>query len=358
LLAPYSPVEIAIEGIAKRFGTTRALDDVTIPVRPGELLALLGPSGSGKTTLLRIIAGLEIGESGRLAIGGRDATSLPPRDRGIGFVFQSYALFRHMSVFENIAFGLRVRGKALRPSRASIKSRVDELLSLVQLDGMGGRLPSQLSGGQRQRVALARALAVEPRVLLLDEPFGALDAKVRVELRHWLRSLHDRLGLTTVFVTHDQEEALELADRVAILNAGRLEQLGPPREIYDSPASAFVIEFLGEVNRIPCRVVQGQARLAIAGCNPVAAPGLPDAHAVAYVRPHEVELTLPDVPDTAPAIVKSLSVIGPRTRIHLSCGEQLIEVDAERSTAQALGAEPGMRIGVKFRHVRIYPATR
>ena len=358
MLAPYSPVEIAIDGIGKSFGKTLALDDVTIGVKPGELLALLGPSGSGKTTLLRIIAGLEIAERGRLAIGGTDATNLPPRDRGIGFVFQNYALFRHMTVFENIAFGLRVRAKAERPTRASIKGRVDELLSLIQLDGMGGRLPSQLSGGQRQRVALARALAVEPRVLLLDEPFGALDAKVRVELRHWLRSLHERLGLTTVFVTHDQEEALELSDRVAILNRGRLEQLGPPREIYDQPASSFVIEFLGEVNRMPCHVARGIARLGIEGCDPVAAPGLPDAHAVAYVRPHEIEMSAAGTPDTAKAVVQSLSVIGPRTRIHLMIGTQRLEVDAERSTAEALGLEQGTSVGVKFRNVRIYPAAR
>jgi sulfate transport system ATP-binding protein len=362
MLAPFKPgrdgpVSIVIAGLSKRFGKTVALDGVTLEVRPGELLALLGPSGSGKTTLLRIIAGLEVGEEGDLAIGGVTATDLPPRARSIGFVFQHYALFRHMTVFENIAFGLRVRQRAERPSRPAIAERVNELLSLVQLDGMGGRRPSQLSGGQRQRVALARALAVEPKVLLLDEPFGALDAKVRVELRHWLRALHDRLGLTTVFVTHDQEEALELADRVAILNGGRIQQLAPPREVYDSPASSFVIEFLGEVNRLPCRVSHGQARLPLDGCAAVAAPGLADAQALAYIRPHEIELTQAGAPGTTSAVIRSLSIIGPRTRIHLVVREHVIEADVERSIAEALGAQPGLEVGFRLRNVRIYPAT-
>jgi sulfate transport system ATP-binding protein len=358
MLAPYKPMNIAIEGLSKRFGKTLAIDNVTLAVKPGELLALLGPSGSGKTTLLRIIAGLETGETGHLAIGGTPASDLPPRERGIGFVFQSYALFRHMTVFENIAFGLRIRSKSERTSRSEIADRVNHLLSLVQLDGMGARYPTQLSGGQRQRVALARALAVEPKVLLLDEPFGALDAKVRVELRHWLRSLHDRLSLTTVFVTHDQEEALELADRVAILTAGRIEQIGPPREVYDSPASPFVIEFLGEVNRFSCRVQDGFARLAIQGSEPVPAPGLSDALAVAYVRPHEIELVDAQATDAAMAIVRSVSVIGPRTRIHLTAGEQVIEADAERSRAEALDLSPGKAVGLRFKTVRIYPTTR
>jgi sulfate/thiosulfate transport system ATP-binding protein len=363
MLAPFkavteAPVDIVIAGLTKRFGETRALDGVTMTVQPGELLALLGPSGSGKTTLLRIIAGLETAEEGDLSIGGTAAIELAPRERGIGFVFQHYALFRHMSVFENIAFGLRVRPRAQRLNRRAIADRVNELLSLVQLDGMGGRYPNQLSGGQRQRVALARALAVQPKVLLLDEPFGALDAKVRVELRHWLRGLQRKLGLTTVFVTHDQEEALELADRVAILNAGRIEQLAPPREVYDGPNSAFVIEFLGEVNRFTCRVMKGQARLAIAGCDPIAAPGVPDAQALAYVRPHEIELMAAQAAATGLAEIRSLSVIGPRTRIHLAVGDHVIEADVERSLAESLGAQPGVQVGFRFKQVRIYPATR
>lgn len=249
---------IRIEHLRKRFGEFNALDDIGLEVRKGELLALLGPSGSGKTTLLRIIAGLEHADSGRVIIDGEDASRLSVQARRAGFVFQHYALFRHMNVRDNIAFGLRVRRGADRWPEARIRARVEELLSLVQLEGLGVRYPAQLSGGQRQRVALARALAIEPRVLLLDEPFGALDAQVRRDLRRWLREIHDRTGLTTLFVTHDQEEALELADRVAILNGGRLEQVGTPAEVYDHPASPFIYAFVGEVNRLPAQWRQGK----------------------------------------------------------------------------------------------------
>jgi sulfate transport system ATP-binding protein len=349
-------VNIAIAGLTKHFGKTVALDDVSLEVRAGELVALLGPSGSGKTTLLRIIAGLEQAEGGRLAIGGRDATGLPPRDRGIGFVFQHYALFRHMNVGDNIAFGLTVRSRARRPARAAIATRVRELLSLVQLEGLEKRFPAQLSGGQRQRVALARALAVEPRVLLLDEPFGALDAKVRLELRHWLIELQDRLGITTVFVTHDQEEALELADRVAILNAGRIEQIGPPRAVYDRPESGFVLEFLGEVNRLPARVKGGRALLPFSAAA-IDANGLPDGEARAYIRPHEVELTPATAGQDRVATVRSLSVIGPRTRVHLVEDDQTIEADIDRAVTDALSLEPGSRIGVRFQTVRLFPSA-
>lgn len=244
---------IKIEHLVKRFGSFAALDDVSLDIRKGELLALLGPSGSGKTTLLRVIAGLEQADSGRVLFDGEDATRLTVQARRAGFVFQHYALFRHLTVEENIAFGLRVRKGRDRVPDATIRTRVAELLSLVQLEGFGTRYPAQLSGGQRQRVALARALAIEPRVLLLDEPFGALDAQVRRDLRRWLRELHDRTGLTTIFVTHDQEEALELADRVAILNRGRIEQLGSPADAYDMPASPFVYSFVGAVNRVPAQ---------------------------------------------------------------------------------------------------------
>jgi sulfate transport system ATP-binding protein len=242
------PAAIAIraEGLAKSFGSTAAVADLDLDVRPGELLALLGPSGSGKTTFLRLVAGLEKPTAGRIRFGEEDATQLAVRDRRVGFVFQHYALFRHLSVFENVAYGLRVRPRRSRPREADIRRRVGELLDLVQLAGLDRRAPAQLSGGQRQRVALARALAVEPRVLLLDEPFGALDAKVRRELRRWLREVHDRTGHTTLFVTHDQEEALELADRVAIFHRGRVEQVGTPDDILDRPATAFVAGFVGE----------------------------------------------------------------------------------------------------------------
>ena len=239
------PQSIEVRGISKSFGANAVLRDITLSIAAGELVALLGPSGSGKTSLLRIIAGLERADSGSLLFGGADATHLPVQDRRAGFVFQSYALFRHMKVLDNVGFGLSVRPRQSRPPRREIERRANELLDMVQLSGLGGRYPSQLSGGQRQRVALARALAIEPRVLLLDEPFGALDAKVRKDLRQWLREIHDRTGLTTIFVTHDQDEAMELADRVAILNDGRIEQIGAPREIRQSPASAFVREFLG-----------------------------------------------------------------------------------------------------------------
>jgi len=241
-------MSIEVQHVRKVFGTHEALKDVTLRIESGELMALLGPSGSGKTTLLRIIAGLDLPDRGTIRLHDEDATRSTARDRQVGFVFQHYALFRHMTVFENIAFGLRVRPKSTRPSERDIVLRVYELLKLIQLDWLGDRYPSQLSGGQRQRVALARALAVEPRVLLLDEPFGALDAKVRRELRQWLRRLHDDLHIASVFVTHDQEEALEVADRVAILSDGNIEQVGTPEEVCRRPANAFVEEFLRDVN--------------------------------------------------------------------------------------------------------------
>lgn len=278
------PVAITVAGLSHTFGNFAALDNVSLDVRPGELLALLGPSGSGKTTLLRAIAGLAQPDSGVISFQGDNAQGLSLRDRRVGFVFQQYALFRHMTVADNIGFGLRVRPRATRPSRATIAARVEELLALVQLDGLGGRFPDQLSGGQRQRVALARALAIEPQVLLLDEPFGALDAKVRKELRQWLRGLHKETGLTTIFVTHDQEEAMELADRVVIMREGRIEQIGTPAEIYDAPATPFVCDFLGHAFRFEVDVRGGSAR--VLGRD-VAAP-IADGPALAYVRSHDV----------------------------------------------------------------------
>ncbi|MEO5587260.1 MAG: sulfate ABC transporter ATP-binding protein [Novosphingobium sp.] len=241
---------IRLNGITKRFGDYPALHSIDLEIREGEFIALLGPSGSGKTTLLRIIAGLEFQDSGQVLIGDQDVSGHPVADRGVGFVFQHYALFRHMTVAENVAFGLNVRKRRDRPSKAVIKARAEELLGLVQLEGLGNRLPAQLSGGQRQRVALARALAIEPKLLLLDEPFGALDAKVRKDLRRWLRDLHKQMGLTSIFVTHDQEEALELADRVVVMDHGGIEQVGTPEEVYMQPATPFVARFVGESNRL------------------------------------------------------------------------------------------------------------
>jgi sulfate/thiosulfate transport system ATP-binding protein len=253
-------LRIQIENLIKHFGSTRVLDSVDLEIRQREFLGLLGPSGSGKTTLLRILAGLEFADEGHVLFNGRDAGSLPIDQRQVGIVFQHYALFDHMSVFENVAFGLKVRPRALRPSRAEIKAAVERLLALVQLEGFGRRFPAQLSGGQRQRVALARALATKPKLLLLDEPFGALDAKVRMDLRRWLRELHDTTDLTTVFVTHDQEEALALADRVAIMSSGRIEQVGTPTDVYEDPRTPFVYDFLGRTNAFQCVIKAGHAR--------------------------------------------------------------------------------------------------
>jgi sulfate/thiosulfate transport system ATP-binding protein len=280
-------VSIEVQGISKRFGVFAALHDVHLTIPDGELVALLGPSGSGKTTLLRVIAGLDYPDEGQVLFDGVDAVAKPVQNRNVGFVFQHYALFRHMSVFENVAFGLRVRPRAERPSDAAIQDRVRELLSLVQLEMVMHRMPSQLSGGQRQRVALARALAVQPRVLLLDEPFGALDAKVRQELRRWLRRLHDELHVTSVFVTHDQEEALELADAVVILNEGRIEQVGTPDEVYNTPATSFVYQFIGDVNLFHGRLDQGNMQVGTLQV-PVGAGAESNPQAVVGVRPHQL----------------------------------------------------------------------
>ena len=283
-------MSIEIRSIQKRYGEFRALDKVSLDIGSGELVALLGPSGCGKTTLLRIIAGLETADAGSILFSGKDTTGVHARDRQVGFVFQHYALFRHMTVFENVAFGLRVKPRGVRPSESQIRHKVTELLQLVQLDWLADRFPSQLSGGQRQRIALARVLAVEPRVLLLDEPFGALDAKVRKELRRWLRRLHDELQVTSIFVTHDQEEALEVADRVVLMNRGCIEQVGTPQQVWDHPASPFVYGFLGDVNLFHGRAHEGELHL---GALRIASPEHADAHhqpAKAYVRPHDLEV--------------------------------------------------------------------
>jgi sulfate/thiosulfate transport system ATP-binding protein len=287
-----SQVDIRVENVLKAFSRYPALNDVSLSIRSGELIALLGPSGSGKTTLLRLIAGLERPTAGRIFFGDEDASSKSVQERNVGFVFQAYALFRNMTVLDNVAFGLKVRPRDTRPPSAEIRRRALELLDLVQLSGLDKRFPQQLSGGQRQRVALARALAIEPRVLLLDEPFGALDAQVRRDLRRWLRDIHDRTGHTTVFVTHDQEEALELADRVVVMSQGKIEQIGTPDEVYDNPQSPFVFGFIGEASALPVTLDQG--RVTIAGRS----LGLHDGSGVAgpaqlYFRPADVELTAP-----------------------------------------------------------------
>jgi sulfate transport system ATP-binding protein len=345
-------MSIQASNISKTFGSFTALNNVDLNVPRGKLVALLGPSGSGKTTLLRIIAGLEHADarSGKILFDNEDVTNLPAGKRKVGFVFQHYALFRHMSVFENIAFGLNVRGRASRPSKDEIHERVIKLLKLVQLEGLNDRYPSQLSGGQRQRVALARALAVEPRVLLLDEPFGALDAKVRKELRRWLRQFHDEVHLTTLFVTHDQEEALEIADEVVIMNNAKVEQVGTPQEVYDRPASAFVYQFLGNVN-----VLRAQA-LAASGAHQARTATL-EANGQVYVRPHDIEI-FPHEPDSPglTAVVRYIHAAGPLARVALEQVQTREAVDAEisRSELGALGLKVGDLVSLRLRQARSF----
>jgi len=312
-------MSIEIRNVHKQFGNFHALRDVSLDIDSGELVALLGPSGCGKTTLLRIIAGLETADTGTIAFSGEDTTHVHVRERQVGFVFQHYALFRHMTVFENVAFGLRMKPRNLRPSDAVIQQKVHDLLNLVQLDWLADRYPSQLSGGQRQRIALARALAVEPKVLLLDEPFGALDAKVRKELRRWLRRLHDDLHVTSIFVTHDQEEALEVADRVVLMNSGRVEQIGSPQQVWDHPASPFVYGFLGDVNLFHGRAHEGE--MLIGGDNAVSLNSpehqyVQDSKAFAYVRPHDIEVKRYSTGDLGiKANLTRAIVVGPIARL-------------------------------------------
>ena len=352
-------MSIEVRNITKTFGTFHALKSVNLEVRPGELLALLGPSGSGKTTLLRIIAGLEFADPGSAQIffNGEDVTHLQASQRKAGFAFQHYALFRHMTVFENIAFGLRVRPKETRPTDAEISRRVKELLQLVQLEPLGNRYPSQLSGGQRQRVALARALAVEPKVLLLDEPFGALDAKVRKELRRWLRRLHDEIHVTSIFVTHDQEEALEVADRVVVMNEGRIEQIGTPSEVYDHPANPFVFHFLGNVNLFGGRLAEGKVHVGDTTIN-VRNPGTFDEKpASVYFRPHDVRITLrPEGPGGIPARVRHVNSAGPIVRVELQrLDDQTgFEVDLNREQARLLNLKAEDEVFVHLEKVRIF----
>jgi len=350
-------VAIRTEGLAKAFGATAALAGVDLAVEAGELVALLGPSGSGKTTLLRVVAGLEQPTGGRIFFGGEDATFVPVQARRVGFVFQSYALFKHMTVAENIAYGLRVRPRRARPPRDAIRRRVGELLDLVQLAGLERRFPSQLSGGQRQRVALARALAVEPKVLLLDEPFGALDAQVRRDLRRWLRELHDRTGHTTLFVTHDQDEALELADRVAIMHRGRIEQVGTPDEIYDHPATAFVAGFVGDAVRLPAAAEAAGLRV---GAHMIPSPVVAadgtrrdDGPAVLFVRPHD----LVPVADHVHGIAVEIAAVrraGSGHRAEVMLGHGLPPVDVVLPAGRT--ARRGDRIRVAFANLRVFPA--
>ncbi|ACL65535.1 sulfate ABC transporter, ATPase subunit [Anaeromyxobacter dehalogenans 2CP-1] len=347
-------MSIEIRNLSKSFDAHPVLRDVTLDIPEGELVALLGPSGCGKTTLLRILAGLEVPDAGEVRHAGEDVGARPARERNVGLVFQHYALFRHMTVAENVGFALAVR----RRRRAEIAARVDELLSLVQLDGLRARYPHQLSGGQRQRVALARALATSPRILLLDEPFGALDARVRQELRRWLRRLHDELHVTSVFVTHDQEEAFEVSDRVVLMNAGRVEQVGTPAQVFEEPASPFVMRFLGAVNVFQGRVEGNRTRVnELEFAAPTA--GTDRARANVYVRPHELEVHRAPVPGSFAARVVRLVPLGAATRVELSAPGygSAVEVELDVRKGEALGLQPGDPVHLSPRRVRVFPAA-
>jgi sulfate transport system ATP-binding protein len=326
-------MSIHVEHVTRFFGGFRALDDVSLEVGSGELMALLGPSGSGKTTLLRVIAGLEVQDQGRVLFDSEDTSNTHVRDRRVGFVFQHYTLFDHKNIFDNVAFGLRVRPRKQRLPEDEIRARVTKLIELVQLGAFARRLPSQLSGGQRQRVALARALAVEPKVLLLDEPFGALDAKVRKELRRWLRRLHDEVHVTTVFVTHDQEEAMEIADRVVVMRNGRIEQVGSPDEVYHAPATPFVYEFLGDVNTF-------------------------ERDQVAYARPYEIEVQLEPAADAIPAEVEHVVARGSVVRVALKArgDARTIEADLTRERVRELGLTKHQHVFVRPTALRVFDA--
>jgi sulfate transport system ATP-binding protein len=336
-------MSILVENLNKQFGTCKVLDNINLEVTSGELLALLGPSGCGKTSLLRIIAGLDAADSGTLLFHGEDVDHRNARERNVGFVFQHYALFRHMTVFENVAFGLRVKAKEQRPSKGDIKCRVHQLLDLIQLDYLADRYPAQLSGGQRQRIALARALAVEPKILLLDEPFGALDAQVRKELRRWLRRLHDELHITSIFVTHDQEEALEVADRVVVMNKGKIEQIGTPEQVYGAPATPFVYQFIGKVNLFHSRDHAPWTQQ--------------HGNAVAYVRPHDIDISATAQDRTSLNVeVTQVRPLGPVVRVEVAvhqCSE-FIEVELSRERFDAAPLAIGDRVFIRPRQYRLF----
>lgn len=350
-------MSIEIMNITKQFGSFHALKDVNIEIASGELVGLLGPSGSGKTTLLRIIAGLETPDEGTIVVNGEDTTKVHVRDRGVGFVFQHYALFRHMTVFENIAFGLKVKPRKDRPSKKEIQAKVKKLLKLVQLEGVSDRYPSQLSGGQRQRIALARALAVEPRILLLDEPFGALDAKVRSELRQWLRQLHDQIHVTSVFVTHDQEEALEVADRIVVMNGGRVEQAGTPEEVYENPANPFILNFLGSVNLFHGRVHKGQAHFSGMDLEVPEHAATDDIPAVGYVRSQDISVERqPSDGASIRAEVRHVHSIGPIVRVTFGMNgdNETVQAELTREVFQTLALKQGEHVYVRPRNVRVF----
>ncbi len=347
-------MSIEIVSVRKRFGDVVALRSVDLSIRSGELVALLGPSGSGKTTLLRIVAGLDWPDEGDIRFDGESTVAHGARERRVGFVFQHYALFRHMSVFDNVAFGLRVRPRATRPSPTEISGRVHRLLELVQIGQLAARYPSELSGGQRQRVALARALAIEPRVTLLDEPFGALDAKVRKELRRWLRRLHDEMGMTTIFVTHDQEEALELADRIVVMGQGRIEQIGTPNEVYHHPANPFVYGFLGHVNRFAGRFINGTVHVPGLEIERLDQPAIGRGGATLYVRPHDVAL---ERNETGEFVIVLASSAGPVVRLEARHRERdlNVEIELQHRSDGRQDVAVGDRVRLRVLRGRVFP---
>lgn len=358
-------MSIEVRNISKFFGTFKALNGISLDLPRGELIALLGPSGCGKTTLLRIIAGLDFADEGSIIISGEDASAKHVRERHVGFVFQHYALFRHMTVFENVAFGLRVKPRSERPTEKEIRERVHRLLDLVQLDWLADRFPSQLSGGQRQRIALARALAVEPQVLLLDEPFGALDAKVRKDLRRWLRRLHDELHISSIFVTHDQEEALEVADRIVLMNKGRIEQIGSPREIYNEPATSFAYGFIGNVNEFRGRVEGGYVRIGDDLLPHGRADLVDGASVVAFARPHETEIVRGSAGEGVAVKVNRILTSGAVTRVELVANgdaregrKDYFEVEVTPDDIAALGLATGEQVRIRSRRLSLFGEPR
>lgn len=349
-------MSIKIQNISKTFGSFQALQDISIDIESGELIALLGPSGSGKTTLLRILAGLEGLDQGAILFDGQNITEVGPKERKIGFVFQHYALFRHMTVFENVAYGLKVRPRKTRPSKEEIKKKVHELLSLVKLENLADRYPSQLSGGQRQRVALARALAVEPKVLLLDEPFGALDAKVRKELRRWLRKLHNEFHVTSIFVTHDQEEALDVANRIVVMNNGKIEQIGTPEEVYEHPKSPFVYDFLGNVNLFRGRVENGKLKQ---GEFEIHVQSQVDSReeAIGYVRPYDIHIEkTQESNDTVAASIVHIHMIGPIVQIELKRDDvdEYLEAELTKEKFSDLQIQKGDTVYIRPKQLKLF----
>ncbi len=349
-------MSIQIQNVSKTFGSFQALSDISIDIESGELIALLGPSGSGKTTLLRILAGLEGLDEGAILFDGQNITNVSPKERKIGFVFQHYALFRHMTVFDNVAYGLKVRPRKERPSKEEIAKKVNELLALVKLDNLADRYPSQLSGGQRQRVALARALAVEPKVLLLDEPFGALDAKVRKELRRWLRKLHNEFHVTSIFVTHDQEEALDVANRIIVMNNGKIEQVGTPDEVYENPKSPFVYDFLGNVNLFKGRLHNGKLTQ---GQFEINVPTYSGSHeeAVGYVRPHDIHIEKEKGSnDTVAAAIVHIHLLGPIVQIELKRedSDEYLEAEVTKEQYNGLELQKGDVVYIRPKQLKVF----